>query len=96
LNSIQQTADGGYILGGESRSGISGDKTENAHGFSSLDYWVVKVNSSGNIQWDKTIGGDLDDYLTCVQQTTDGGYIIGGYSYSGCSKVRFGFITGNT
>jgi hypothetical protein len=83
LRSLQQTTDGGYILGGFSSSGISGDKTELLSG--SYDYWVVKLNSSGTIEWQNTIGGGAGDYLATIQQTTDGGYIIGGYSYSGIS-----------
>jgi hypothetical protein len=52
---LQQTADGGYILGGNFRSNISGDKTEN--GLGDYDYWIVKTDSLGNIQWQNTIGG---------------------------------------
>jgi len=80
LHSIQQTSDGGYVLGGRSNSGISGDKTENSPG--SFDYWVVKLNTSGVIQWQNTIGGSGDDRLYSIQQTSDGGYILGGYSDS--------------
>ncbi|QQR96490.1 MAG: hypothetical protein IPJ93_07825 [Bacteroidota bacterium] len=83
LYSIQQTSDGGYILGGRSNSDISGDKTENSQG--DFDYWVVKLDASGNIQWQNTIGGNNSDYLTSIQQTTDGGYILGGYSRSSIS-----------
>ncbi|MBK9638382.1 MAG: hypothetical protein IPO63_11395 [Bacteroidetes bacterium] len=82
LYSIQQTSDGGYILGGRSNSNISGDKTENSNGFD--DYWIVKVDSLGVIQWQNTIGGSIIDYLYSIQQTTDGGYILGGYS---CSNI---------
>ncbi len=83
LYSVQQTTDGGYILGGYSLSDISGDKTEGTQGGN--DYWVVKLDASGNIQWQNTIGGNNDDNLTSIQQTTDGGYILGGYSYSDIS-----------
>ncbi|HOZ90756.1 MAG TPA: T9SS type A sorting domain-containing protein [Bacteroidia bacterium] len=83
LYSVQQTTDGGYILGGVSTSNISGDKTENSQGY--IDYWVVKLDASGNIQWQNTIGGNSDDYLTSIQQTTDGGYILGGWSNSNIS-----------
>ncbi|QQR96354.1 MAG: hypothetical protein IPJ93_07000 [Bacteroidota bacterium] len=83
LYSVQQTTDGGYILGGVSTSNISGDKTENSQGY--IDYWVVKLDASGNIQWQNTIGGNSDDYLTSIQQTTDGGYILGGSSNSNIS-----------
>jgi hypothetical protein len=58
FNSIQQTSDGWlFILGGYSASGISGDKTENCLG--GYDYWIVKVDSQGNIQWQNTIGGSV-------------------------------------
>ena len=43
LNSIQQTSDGGYILGGNSNSLISGDHTEPSHGLG--DYWVLKLDA---------------------------------------------------
>ncbi|MFT5071880.1 MAG: hypothetical protein ACI8V8_001851, partial [Chitinophagales bacterium] len=55
LYSINQTSDGGYILGGRSSSGLSGDKTEGSQG--NDDYWVVKLNSLGVIEWQNTIGG---------------------------------------
>ncbi len=51
LYSVQQTTDGGYILGGGSSSGISGDKTEASRG--NYDYWVVKIDANGTKQWDK-------------------------------------------
>ena len=81
LTSVQETVDGGYILGGYSNSGIGGDKTEACLG--ALDYWVLKLSSFGEIEWQNTIGGNSDDQLNSLQQTTDGGYILGGYSYSG-------------
>ena len=81
LYSLQQTADGGYILGGLSSSGISGDKTQATWGL--VDYWIVKTDSLGNKQWDKDFGGISSDFLSTIQQTADGGYILGGCSYSG-------------
>ena len=83
LSSIRQTADGGYILGGYSFSGASGDKTEASLG--DYDYWIVKTDSIGNIQWQNTIGGSLADYLNYVDETSDGGYVLGGYSKSSIS-----------
>jgi len=83
LNSIQQTVDGGYILGGTSASNISGDKTENSLGL--VDYWVIKLDSLGNIQWQNTIGGSLNDHLMSIQQTISGDYILGGFSESNIS-----------
>src|SRR4051812_45342921 len=78
LNSIWQTSDCGYILGGSSISPVSGDKTENTLFYN--DYWVVKLDSTGKIQWQKTIVKSGDDNLTSIQQTSDGGYVLGGYS----------------
>jgi flagellar hook assembly protein FlgD len=83
LHSIQQTSDGGYIIGGDSNSGISGDKTEASKG--SYDYWVVKLNATGTRIWQNTIGGSNSDQLYSIQQTKDGGYILGGNSTSGIS-----------
>ncbi|MBK8682664.1 MAG: T9SS type A sorting domain-containing protein [Chitinophagales bacterium] len=85
LVSFHQTTDGGYILGGNSNSEISGDKTEASQSSFRADYWVVKLDSVGNIEWQNTIGGNLYDYLSSVQQTADGGYIIGGKSSSDIS-----------
>jgi hypothetical protein len=83
LFSLQQTTDGGYILAGYSKSGISGDKTQASRG--GFDYWMVKTNSTGVKQWDVSFGGTENDFLFSIQQTADGGYILGGYSESGIS-----------
>jgi Secretion system C-terminal sorting domain len=83
LYSIIQSSDVGYLVGGNSRSGISGDKTEANQG--GYDYWVVKLNSQGSIQWQNNIGGSDDDLLKSVVQTEDGGYLLGGNSRSGIS-----------
>lgn len=79
---VRQTADGGYLLGGVSESGVSGDKTQPNRGFG--DYWVVKLNASGNKQWDRTFGGSGDEHRLSfdARQMADGGYLIGGTSYS--------------
>lgn len=77
------TSDGGFILGGQSLSDASGDKSENSIG--SEDYWVVKINATGTIQWENTIGGSGNDILESIVQTPDGGYFIGGYSNSDIS-----------
>ena len=56
LNDLVQTLDGGFILGGYSLSGKSGEKSQESKG--SGDYWIVKLDAEGNIQWDKSYGGD--------------------------------------
>ena len=80
---LQETATGDIIIGGESESSISGDKTENSKGGS--DLWIVKINSTGTIIWNKTFGGNADDFLTTLKLTADGGFIIGASSSSGIS-----------
>src|SRR5688572_13277285 len=77
---MQQTTDGGYILGGFSYSGISGDKTQASQG--NFDFWIVKLDASGNKSWDKSFGGSDAELMYAVQQTNDGGFILGGASVS--------------
>lgn len=89
LNVVRKTSDGGYIVGGYSRSGISGDKSDSSKG--ELDYWIIKIDASGSKQWDKTFGGTkskdsrVQNYLSTLEQTDDGGYILGGYSNADAS-----------
>ena len=90
LLSIAQTKDGGYILGGTSSSNTAEPdekgvidkygKSEDSRG--SLDNWVVKLDTKGEIKWQKTLGGQYVDELKSIEQTNDKGYIIGGYSNS--------------
>jgi hypothetical protein len=82
-SSIQQTTDGGFIICGASVSN-DGDVSGN-HGGS--DIWVVKFNASGNLVWQKCLGGTLNEYPTSIQQTTDGGYIICGWTQSNDGDV---------
>ncbi len=94
---IRQTADGGYIIGGWSSSGISTDKTEANMGAGfSTDYWVLKLDASGNIQWQNTIGGSDYEYLYALELTDDGGYIIGGSSESPLSGDKTEANLGST
>jgi hypothetical protein len=76
--SIQQTADGGYIVAGYSTSidilGVTN------HGLT--DSYIIKLDGSGNVEWQKMYGGLSLDYATAIQPTADGGYIVAGYSSS--------------
>jgi len=71
-HSIQQTSDGGYILAGYT----------NSYGVGGWDFYLVKTDSEGNEEWSRTFGGSYDDDASSVQQTSDGGYIIAGYTES--------------
>lgn len=86
LKSIVKCSDGGYLIGGASRSGISGDKTQGAVG--NYDFWILKLDPDGNILWDKTFGGKKGDYLNTMIQTTDGGYLLAGHSESNISGSK--------
>ena len=83
---VQQTTDGGYIIAGDTRSN-DGDVTGNHGGW---DFWVVKLDASGEMEWQKALGGSLEDVANCIQQTTDGGYIVAGKTAS-----NDGDVTGN-
>lgn len=76
-------SDGGMLLPGISYSDASGEKSVDSKGES--DFWVVKVNENGNIEWDRTYGGESFDDCTSVCEAVDGGYILAGTSRSAVS-----------
>ena len=84
---LQPTADGGFIVGGETSSGISGNKTTPSLG-GWTDYWILRLDSQGNKLWEQTLGGAGDDRLTSVIQTSDGGFILGGMSDSATNSIK--------
>src|ERR1035437_2171614 len=69
----QQTTDGGYMC-----FGMTSDIASNGY----LDYYLIKLNNAGTLQWSKTYGGTYMDFGYDARQTQDGGYIMTGYSYS--------------
>jgi len=88
LRSMEQTNDGGYIMGGYSNSLQSGEKTDATIGIG--DYWIVKIDTIGAIEWQKTYGGNGDNQLYVIHQTEDKGYIVGGNSDSTTSLTSIG------
>lgn len=82
-NDIKQTSDGGYVFIGQTTNGNNGDVNGN-HG---QDFWVVKINATGNLQWQKCLGGSSFEIGYAIQQTTDGGYIVCGSTSSNDGDV---------
>ncbi len=94
LISVLETSDGGYILGGGSRSDASDDKSENSIGIK--DYWAVKIDETGTVVWETTVGGTGSDYLEPIAETADGGYVLAGTSLSGVSGNKSEDLMGLT
>ncbi|MGB5983097.1 MAG: T9SS type A sorting domain-containing protein [Nonlabens sp.] len=93
VNAVKQTIDGGYIIGTFSYSDASGDKSENASNWN--DYWIIKTDSTGNITWENTIGGDGTEVVSDLLQANNGNYVIAGYSNSNISVDKTENAIGN-
>jgi hypothetical protein len=78
-NCVRQTEDGGFIIVGSKLSQATTNE----------DVWILKLTHDLSTEWDYTYGGSADDIGTSVNQTTDGGYIITGntYSYGNQSEI---------
>lgn len=81
--SIKATSDGGYVFAGRTSSN-NGDVSGNHGG---LDWWVVKTDALGDIEWQKALGGTADDIAYSVIQTADGGYAVAGWTESNDGDV---------
>ena len=84
LTSIFETPDGGYIVGGITAS-YGGDIPLPSYGFE--DCWIVKLSSSGNIEWQRRFGGNGSDILYSLVQTNDNGFIFAGSTASSSNDV---------
>ena len=84
---MKATPDGGFIIAGESRSN-DGDLTANA---GSTDYWVLKLDSNFDIQWQRSYGGSSGESAFALALTSDGGYILNGISSSNDGDVTGAF-----
>ena len=70
--SVQETPDGGYIIAGYTSPWF--DEIE--------DLWLIKTDSEGDTLWTRIYGGEAEDLANCVDQTSDGGYIVAGATKS--------------
>jgi len=70
--SISATSDCGVVVAGS--SGSTDDDVTSHHG--NGDYWIVKLDNNGSLKWQKCFGGSLTDFAYCINQTSDGGFII--------------------
>jgi hypothetical protein len=88
---VEQTTDGGYLIAGYSNSN-NGDVSEHHAG---NDYWVVKTDAEGNIEWEKSLGGSGNDFAYEAMQTSDEGYIVCGKAFSHTGDVTFNHGSGD-
>jgi hypothetical protein len=78
-----QTSDGGYAISGDTKSFGAGKK----------DFWLVKTDVAGNMQWNQTYGGPGREYHTAMCQTSDGGYaLVGDTNSSGAGDWDFWLV----
>ncbi|MGN6568262.1 MAG: hypothetical protein ACTHJ0_09930, partial [Flavipsychrobacter sp.] len=85
-NSIKQTSDGGYIAGATTSS--SDGDVSSLHSAYYQDYWAVKLDDTGKIEWQKTYGGGQNEKLSAIIQTADGGYLMTGNTASTDGDVK--------
>ena len=86
-HALVQTSDGGYAMAGETGS----------FGAGNADFWLVKTDASGTMQWNKTYGGTYDDRAHALVQTSDGGYAVAGWTMSfGAGGFHFWLVKTNS
>jgi hypothetical protein len=73
IHSIQETIDGGYVVAGW---------TNKVFGANNYDIWLLKIDQDGDIKWQNTYGGGFSEQAHTIQETSDGGYIVAGWTYS--------------
>ncbi|WP_449398161.1 hypothetical protein [Chryseobacterium wanjuense] len=97
---IIQTADGGYLVGGFTRSSASGDVTSTRNSLNDFDFWAIKTTSTGAITWQRTYTNpdsansinDMSDYMNNIDAAIDGsGYILAGRSNSNFRSTSSSF-----
>lgn len=81
--SIHQLPDGDYAIAGYT-GGSGGDVSDYRGG---VDYWILRCNASGDLVWQKCLGGNTSDYAFASDCTQDGGFVIAGWSVSNTVDV---------
>jgi hypothetical protein len=82
-NAVVTASDGGIVFAGETNSG-DGDTSNNNGKF---NFWVVKMNASGAIQWQRSLGGTKNDKAYSIVETSDLGFIVAGFTSSNDNDV---------
>jgi gliding motility-associated-like protein len=90
---IRELPDGGFIIAGESKSGIGNDHSDLSRG--GVDWWIIRTDPSGNIIWEKTYGGAGNDFIRAILPLPQGGYLLGGYSFSDAGNEKSENSRGN-
>jgi hypothetical protein len=87
---IKQTSDGGYIFVGNAYVHYANATV----GTTEYDYWIVKTDASGTIQWEKKYGGSKEDRACSVEETTTGEFVVSGWSGSadGTNSTNYGWV----
>lgn len=80
LSAIIPDNSGGYLLAGSTNSDVSGDISESTQG--NFDFWMIKIDAAGNKVWDKRFGGSGADRCNHASLTSDGGYLLTGFTVS--------------
>ena len=89
---MQETNDGGFIISGFSLSSNTGTLT-GLTGNGNQDFWIIKLNSAGAIEWQQLLGGSATDISRSIHQTMDGGFIVTGISSSSNTGTLAGLTT---
>lgn len=80
---IIRTSDGGFLVGANTTSDISGNKTSAYYGGAGFgDYWVLRLDPEGNKIWERDFGGTWTDVFSDLEQSLDGGFVLAGFSSS--------------
>lgn len=85
LDVILEIPGDGFILGGSSGSDSVRNRTKKSPSFGGGDYWLVKIDSAGGVEWEETYGGTEKEHGVRLQCTAAGGFIVGGHTASGVS-----------